>query len=29
MGQDYGALTVLERLDATWRLIHLNERPVL
>jgi alpha-ribazole phosphatase len=29
MGQDYGALTVLERIDATWRLIHLNERPVL
>jgi alpha-ribazole phosphatase len=29
MGQDYGALTVLERVDATWRLIHLNERPVI
>ena len=29
MGQDYGALTVLERLDAAWRLLHLNERPVL
>ena len=29
LGQDYGALTVLERLDATWRLIHLNERPVI
>jgi len=29
MGQDYGALTVLERIDTTWRLLHLNERPVL
>ena len=29
IGQDYGALTVLERLDAAWRLLHLNERPVL
>jgi broad specificity phosphatase PhoE len=29
MGQDYGALTVLERLDRAWRLLHLNERPVL
>ena len=29
MGQDYGALTVLERLDTAWRLRHLNERPVL
>jgi len=29
MGQDYGALTVLERIDASWRLIHLNERPVI
>src|SRR5262249_26501330 len=29
MGQDYGALPVLERLDAAWRLLHLNERPVL
>jgi alpha-ribazole phosphatase len=27
VGQDYGALTVLERAEATWRLIHLNERP--
>ena len=27
--QDYGALTVLERLDGAWRLLHLNERPVL
>jgi broad specificity phosphatase PhoE len=27
MGQDYGALTVLERLDTGWRLLHLNERP--
>ena len=29
MGQDYGALTVLERIDTSWRLIHLNERPVI
>jgi alpha-ribazole phosphatase len=29
MGQDYGALTVLEHLDRAWRLLHLNERPVL
>jgi len=29
MGQDYGALTVLERIDTAWRLLHLNERPVL
>jgi broad specificity phosphatase PhoE len=29
MGQDYGALTVLERLDMAWRLRHLNERPML
>lgn len=28
VGQDYGALTVLERTDAhAWRLRHLNERP--
>ena len=27
VGQDYGALTVLERGAATWRLLHLNERP--
>jgi len=29
LGQDYGALTVLERIDASWRLRRLNERPVL
>jgi alpha-ribazole phosphatase len=29
MGQDYGALTVLERIDTTWRVRHLNERPML
>ena len=29
IGQDYGALTVLERLDSSWRLRHLNERAVL
>jgi broad specificity phosphatase PhoE len=29
LGQDYGALTVLERVDATWRLQRLNDRPVL
>jgi alpha-ribazole phosphatase len=29
MGQDYGALTVLERTETAWRLLHLNERPVL
>ena len=29
VGQDYGALTVLERLDSSWRLRHLNERAVL
>jgi alpha-ribazole phosphatase len=29
LGQDYGALTVLERIDATWHLRRLNERPVL
>jgi broad specificity phosphatase PhoE len=28
IGQDYGALTVLERVE-TWRLLHLNERPML
>lgn len=26
-GQDYGALTVLERTEATWVLRRLNERP--
>lgn len=29
MGQDYGALTVLERVDTTWRLLRLNEGPTL
>jgi broad specificity phosphatase PhoE len=29
VGQDYGALTVLERTGGTWRLLHLNERPVV
>jgi alpha-ribazole phosphatase len=29
LGQDYGALTVLERVDATWHLRRLNERPVV
>ncbi len=29
VGQDYGARTVLERLDSSWRLRHLNERAVL
>ena len=29
VGQDYGALTVLERVDSSWRLRHLNERAVL
>ena len=29
IGQDYGALTVLERTDGAWRLRHLNERPAL
>jgi broad specificity phosphatase PhoE len=29
VGQDYGALTVLERVGTTWRLLHLNERPIL
>lgn len=28
-GQDYGALTVLERVAGDWRLHRLNERPVL
>ena len=28
-GQDYGALTVLERLQDRWHLRRLNERPVL
>ncbi|PYN40188.1 MAG: histidine phosphatase family protein, partial [Candidatus Rokuibacteriota bacterium] len=28
LGQDYGALTVLERIDVTWHLRRLNERPV-
>ena len=29
LGQDYGALTVLERVDATWHLRRLNERPIV
>jgi broad specificity phosphatase PhoE len=29
VGQDYGALTVLERTGSTWRLLHLNERPAV
>ena len=29
LGQDYGALTVLESSGARWRLQRLNERPVL
>jgi broad specificity phosphatase PhoE len=29
IGQDYGALTVLERVETIWRLLHLNERPML
>ena len=29
IGQDYGALTVLGRIDGDWRVIHLNERPVI
>lgn len=29
LGQDYGALTMLERVGATWHLRRLNERPVL
>lgn len=28
-GQDYGALTVLERGDTRWRLARLNEPPML
>lgn len=28
-GQDYGALSVLERADTRWRLSRLNEAPVL
>ena len=29
LGQDYGALTVLERVGARWTVLRLNERPVL
>ena len=29
LGQDYAALTVLERADGRWRLLRLNERPAL
>lgn len=29
LGQDYGALTVLQRLDERWRLRRLNETPML
>jgi alpha-ribazole phosphatase len=29
LGQDYGALTVLQRLDDGWRLRRLNESPML
>jgi len=29
LGQDYGALTVLERSHAAWPLRRLNERPML
>jgi broad specificity phosphatase PhoE len=29
LGQGYGALTMLERVGATWHLRRLNERPVL
>ena len=29
LGQDYGALTVLERRGDTWALRRLNERPML
>lgn len=29
VGQDYGALTVLERTEGRWRLLHLNERPAV
>ena len=28
-GQDYAALTVLERADGQWRLVRLNDRPAL
>jgi len=28
-GQDYAALTVLERADGQWRLLRLNDRPAL
>jgi alpha-ribazole phosphatase len=29
LGQDYGALSVLERVADAWRLVRLNERPML
>jgi alpha-ribazole phosphatase len=29
IGQDYGALTVFARIDRDWRVMHLNERPVV
>ena len=29
LGQDYGALTVLERRRGAWALRRLNERPML
>jgi probable phosphoglycerate mutase len=29
LGQDYGALSVLERVGARWTVLRLNERPVL
>jgi alpha-ribazole phosphatase len=29
LGQDYGALSVLEQHDGAWRLRRLNERPML
>ena len=29
IGQDYGALTVIERSEAAWHLRRLNERPML
>jgi probable phosphoglycerate mutase len=29
LGQDYGALSVLERRGGAWALARLNERPVL
>jgi hypothetical protein len=28
-GQDYAALTLLERAAGRWRLLRLNERPAL